>query len=228
MTIRAAALSRRRIAIARAHFPVTTLGYGRRVGIWTQGCTIRCCGCMSTDTWPRLRGDMVEVGNLVQSLRPWLATADGVTVSGGEPFEQPAALAALLRILRLEISGDLFVYSGMTWERLVAEYPDVVGLPDVIMSEPYDASITGTLPFRGSDNQRLHRLTPLGALRYPESFDEPVEGVRSLDVATVGETAFLVGIPMDGARPNFRRRLRDDGFAIESVRTIRPDPGVEP
>ena len=40
-----------KIAINKAHFPVTVLGPGRRIGIWLQGCSIHCKGCVSQDTW---------------------------------------------------------------------------------------------------------------------------------------------------------------------------------
>ena len=65
--------------------------------MWFQGCSIRCRGCVSRDTW-EFRGDAwVEVDRLVA----WIHSLDrdrldGVTVSGGEPFDQPDALAALL------------------------------------------------------------------------------------------------------------------------------------
>lgn len=39
------------IAINKIHFPVSTLGFGQRLGIWFQGCSIRCPGCISRDTW---------------------------------------------------------------------------------------------------------------------------------------------------------------------------------
>lgn len=39
------------IYINNAHFPVTVLGPGA-LGIWTQGCSIGCKGCVSRDTWP--------------------------------------------------------------------------------------------------------------------------------------------------------------------------------
>ena len=38
--------------ISRLAHPVTNLGHGVRAGIWTQGCTIGCPGCMARDTWP--------------------------------------------------------------------------------------------------------------------------------------------------------------------------------
>ena len=39
------------IAINKAHYPVTVLGPGQRIGIWFQGCRIHCPGCVSQDTW---------------------------------------------------------------------------------------------------------------------------------------------------------------------------------
>ena len=39
------------LSVNRLHHPVTALGSGSRVGIWTQGCAIRCRGCASLDTW---------------------------------------------------------------------------------------------------------------------------------------------------------------------------------
>ncbi len=39
------------ILLNKAHFPVTVLGPGRRIGIWLQGCSIGCAGCISQDTW---------------------------------------------------------------------------------------------------------------------------------------------------------------------------------
>jgi anaerobic ribonucleoside-triphosphate reductase activating protein len=71
------------------HFPVTTLGPGRRVGVWLQGCSIRCQGCISVDTWIKDRG-ITTVDEVVTALQLWLSRADGITVSGGEPFDQTA------------------------------------------------------------------------------------------------------------------------------------------
>ena len=59
-----------RMRLSRLHHPVTTLGPGRRAGIWFQGCTIRCPGCMSVDTWPR----RPERNVTVTSVLDWLAS----------------------------------------------------------------------------------------------------------------------------------------------------------
>ena len=38
------------IAINKAHYPVTVLGSGQRIGIWFRGCRLHCPGCVSQDT----------------------------------------------------------------------------------------------------------------------------------------------------------------------------------
>jgi anaerobic ribonucleoside-triphosphate reductase activating protein len=86
-----------KIRLNKAHFPVTTLGPGQRIGLWVQGCHIQCPGCLSRDTWESDPAREVEL-ELVLAWCRYVAPegCGGVTISGGEPFEQPAALAALL------------------------------------------------------------------------------------------------------------------------------------
>ena len=85
------------IDISRAHYPVTTLGVGRRIGIWFQGCSIRCKGCVSQDTWATDPSKAIPVGALLGWCKMVAPEGpDGVTISGGEPFDQPAGLSALL------------------------------------------------------------------------------------------------------------------------------------
>ena len=85
------------LQLNKAHWPVTVLGPGRRIGLWVQGCTIRCRGCVSQDTWPRDPAKAIAVRELLAWCRRVAPRGpDGVTISGGEPFEQPAALRALL------------------------------------------------------------------------------------------------------------------------------------
>ncbi len=104
--------------LSRWHFPVTSLGPGRRIGIWFQGCTIHCPGCVSVDTWPLNRG-LTSVHELIQSLEPYLSEAEGITISGGEPFLQMEALEDLLRQLRQYRTGsDILVYSGFSWSEI--------------------------------------------------------------------------------------------------------------
>ena len=107
------------IALNKMHFPVTTLGPGRRVAIWFQGCRVRCAGCLSRDTWDVTDAHLTTVDHVAEALTPWLEEADGVTFSGGEPFDQPQALAALIgAVRRVSRPIDLLAYSGYGWDRL--------------------------------------------------------------------------------------------------------------
>ena len=193
------------IYLSRLHYPVTTLGPGRRIGIWFQGCSIRCPGCVSADTWAQGR-TATTVAEVASSVARWLPEANGVTLSGGEPFDQPDALAALLAQLPLADDQDVLVYSGYPFEH-IASHPSLVdGQIDALISDPYLVETPQTLPLRGSDNQRLHMLTDLGRDRF-STFQTPVStGHRSLDVMfDTDGTVWLAGIP----RPGDMDRLRD-------------------
>lgn len=105
------------IHISRVHFPITSLGFGARLGIWLQGCSIRCPGCVSRDTWAPEPG-RVDFNELVEVIEPWAERADGLTISGGEPFDQPTALAKLLEWWRKRFKGDVLVFSGYSSETI--------------------------------------------------------------------------------------------------------------
>lgn len=142
------------ISLSRVHFPVTTLGPGRRLGIWFQGCSIRCDGCISADTWgPGKRP--LALAQLLDDIQPWLAEAEGITLSGGEPFDQPDALLALLGALRQRTRVDILVYSGHPLETLQPLLQRAEGLLDALICDPFEQQQAQTRVLRGSDNQRL-------------------------------------------------------------------------
>ncbi len=194
-----------KISLSRMHYPVTTLGPGQRLGIWFQGCSIRCPGCVSADTWAS-GGDATTVDQVVEVASRWMTEAQGVTISGGEPFDQPEALAQLLEALPLTPAQDILVYSGHPFER-IQSHPSVLnGRIDALMSDPYVVGESQSLPLRGSDNQRLHLLTALGKKRFSCFNDPMASSQRSLDVMFDGDgTVWLAGIP----RPGDMERLRD-------------------
>ena len=183
------------VALSRLHFPVTTIGPGRRIGVWLQGCSIRCPGCISADTWPGARGQTTTEA-VVEALLPWLPDAEGITVSGGEPFDQPEALKSLLLELRRLTTVDILVYSGHPFEALTGWLRENPGLIDVLISEPYDERAAQTLALRGSDNQRIHFLTELGTARFAP-FDRPARpDDRRFDVMFDADgVVWLAGIP---------------------------------
>jgi len=150
------------IGLSRVHFPVTALGPGQRIGIWFQGCSIRCPGCMSLDTWAPARTTQ-PVLDLLARLRQWLPLADGITISGGEPFDQPAALHALLALPDVTSAASVLVYSGYSLQQLQQCHPYILPLIDVLITEPFDQSKHEHVLLRGSSNQQVACLTDRGA-----------------------------------------------------------------
>ena len=85
-------------------YPVTALGPGRRIVIWTAGCHRHCDGCANPELWesrpyqkisPERLADMV--GSLMDQKK---GQVDGLTITGGEPFEQAGDLCIFLDLLR--------------------------------------------------------------------------------------------------------------------------------
>lgn len=146
-------------------------GPGRRAALWVQGCSLRCPGCCNPEMFAPDKGG--EVLDTAEVARRVLATPglEGLSVLGGEPFEQPRAVAEVCRAVRAAGLG-VMVYSGYTLEELRAQRsPDV----DALLAE-VDLLVDGRFeqhnPERrrrwlGSANQRLHFLTS----RYRE--DDP-------------------------------------------------------
>lgn len=205
------------VFVSRLHYPVTALGPGRRAGLWLQGCSIRCPGCISVDTWEQGVGAM-PVAEVLGRLATIAGEADGLTVSGGEPFDQPDALAAVLTHWRAVAGTSTLVFTGRELgevEGWLSEHP---GLVDALVTGPFRSDLPQTLALRGSDNQRIHALTAAGAGVL--SYDRPVTPAdHRLDV-TFDEHghAWLAGIPARGEMARLRRVLAAAGH-----RTITSD-----
>ncbi|MEO0625059.1 MAG: 4Fe-4S cluster-binding domain-containing protein [Pseudomonadota bacterium] len=183
------------LMLSRMHFPVTTLGPGRRIGLWVQGCTIRCPGCISMDTWAS-GTDPVSIGQIGGALRGWLDRADGITITGGEPLEQEEAIVELLRDVRAALSGDVLVYTGLGADEALARPLATSGLVDAMIPEPFRPGQPRTRALRGSDNQPLVPLTALGRERYEPFIDAPPELALDAMFDTSGGTPlWLAGIP---------------------------------
>lgn len=157
------------LLLARCHFPVRGLGFGARTGIWLQGCSIRCPGCIVPETWEAREDEhRVALAPLLAAVQPWVEASDGVTISGGEPFDHPDGLLALLAALRaLRPDADLLVYSGYPWRKLEREHADVLAYCDVVVSEPFRmAGAHAATALAGAGNQQVHLLTALARERY--------------------------------------------------------------
>ena len=136
-------------------------GPGVRAAIWVQGCSLKCPGCSNPDTHAFVGGEFVSVDDLFERIVALGDTIEGITVSGGEPFQQWTPLLALLRRVRQETSLSVLVFTGYTWEE-VQQMPGAGALlacVDVLVAGRYDASQHLARDLRGSANQTVHLLT---------------------------------------------------------------------
>lgn len=212
-----------KIAINKAHYPVTVLGPGRRLGLWLQGCSIRCPGCVSQDTWAADRSR--EMG--VEALLAWCRRVagggpDGVTISGGEPFDQPEALAALLKGLhrwrsRAVRDFDILCYSGYPLGTLQRKHGAILALLDALIPEPYVAGLPLAHVWRGSANQPLLALTPRGEARFGPHIAAPAEDGKRMQVAVENGRLWMIGIPQRGDMANLEALCRQRGLTLDRV-----------
>lgn len=212
------------IELNKAHWPVTVLGPGRRIGLWLQGCSIGCKGCVSQDTWPRDPATRIAVADLVAWCRRTAAGGcDGVTISGGEPFDQPAGLRALLRGLDAWRRGDgldfdVLCYSGHPLRTLQRRHAALLALLDAVIPEPYvdDLPLGGL--WRGSANQPLVPLSDRGRARYGSYVDAPAgAGGKRMQAAVDGGRVWMIGIPARGDMAAVEALCASRGLALTQV-----------
>lgn len=136
-------------------------GPGLRMVLWTQGCIHQCIGCHNPQTHALTGGMEVEVEAIIEQMQQ-AHLQKGLTISGGEPFLQPAALLPIACAAR-QLKLDVWAYTGFTWEQLNnqsdAHYDDRMKLLQqlhVLVDGRYMGHKTAPdLMFRGSSNQRI-------------------------------------------------------------------------
>jgi anaerobic ribonucleoside-triphosphate reductase activating protein len=180
---------------------VTTLGPGRRLGVWTQGCPFRCPDCISPEWQPLRPNKLVRVEDIRDHLLS-LACHDGLTFSGGEPMLQAAGLLDLWRQLRTERPvWTLIVFSGYRRQELVAsgqpEQQALLAEADAFIGGPYVATLNDGHGLRGSANQEIW-FPPYTRFRADEC---QAIRVRSRRVELrLEDQLLLIGVPQAGWR----------------------------
>jgi anaerobic ribonucleoside-triphosphate reductase activating protein len=137
----------------------TVDGPGRRSVIQVSGCSIRCPGCYVPQTHKRENGLLIPIASIVDEIVARKDEHDGVTILGGEPFDQPGPVAEL--VSRLKRHGfHIAVYSGYTLEALIERKDPKVDYilthTDLLIDGPFlNQFVKNAGEYRGSGNQRL-------------------------------------------------------------------------
>ncbi|MEY9947677.1 4Fe-4S single cluster domain-containing protein [Kitasatospora sp. GAS1066B] len=200
------------VNVAATRVGTRAIGPGLRSVVWVQGCPFTCRGCMSPDWIPDRPARLVAPGELAAEL---LADArvTGLTLSGGEPMAQAAALAETVARARAERDLSVLCFTGYRLERLRRDPPDpgvarLLACVDVLVDGQYIAELNDGRGLRGSRNQRVHRLDSRAGEEEYDFEDRP----RSAEIALEGPSALLVGVPPPGLLDAF-------DAAVDAVRT---------
>lgn len=179
-----------RLLVNLVYHPIYTLGPGERVGLWLQGCSLRCKGCMSPHTWAFDDQKAMDIHALAHQLTSY--HCERLTVSGGEPFDQPDGLFSLLKMIRDEFE-DILVYTGYPIEFLQEKYADILRFIDALVDSPFIEGYESEFVWKGSRNQRFFLFNPSLLNRYIPWVHKRKNKVLQIVASTEG--VILIGIP---------------------------------
>ena len=187
--------------------PLTVLGPGRRVGLWLRGCGRGCPGCMSDDLWearPESRRPVRKLFEELDGLRRETDAA-GLTISGGEPFQQAEGLKALLILIQSAGWLDVLIFSGFSMKDLLAAHPWLPTLAAAVVDGPYEQNRPSRESWRGSAGQKLTLFKADLAELYKKWQNDEKRKVQII----VSETGVvrLLGIPGQGDFSRLRNKL---------------------
>lgn len=133
-------------------------GPGFRFTVFTQGCSHHCPGCHNPQTHDPSGGTEHTVEEILEQMRSNPLT-DGLTLSGGEPFEQPEECLLLAQGAH-ESGLNVWSYTGYLFEFLRDQGTEaqkaLLQEVDVLVDGPFLLEQrTLSLPWRGSRNQRV-------------------------------------------------------------------------
>ncbi|MCL2200262.1 MAG: pyruvate formate-lyase-activating protein [Defluviitaleaceae bacterium] len=107
-------------------------GPGIRTVIFLSGCSLRCLYCHNPDTWFSIRGNKKTVAEVLEEVLKYRSyykfSGGGITISGGEPADQPFFLKELLLACRENSIHTVLDTSGFATEDIAEEILPYVDL----------------------------------------------------------------------------------------------------
>ena len=137
-----------------------TNGDGWRSVLFVSGCPHHCLGCHNQQTWDYEFGEEVDnIDNIVSNILKNKKLIDGLTISGGEPFQYRNIEPLIYIIDKIRKEGlNIWCYSGYTFEFLKEdkEFSKLLNKIDILVDGPFIKSLfSPNIKFRGSTNQRI-------------------------------------------------------------------------
>ena len=194
--------------IARILYPIQSLGPGNRLCIWVSGCGRRCYRCANPELQYADPDKEVDVNQLVALIDAQLREADGVTISGGEPFDQADELAMLVDLIRPAVK-DILIFTGYTRQALEARNDPatnhVLASVSVLIDGEYIDEENNGETLLGSSNQKIHFLSD--SVR--EYYEPYLKAGRKIQNVATSSGVFSIGIHNRGFMSELRSSLSD-------------------
>ncbi|WP_374222653.1 4Fe-4S single cluster domain-containing protein [Streptomyces spinoverrucosus] len=213
--------------VAATHVGTRALGPGLRSVVWVQGCPFHCAGCVAPEWIPDRPARQAHPEDLAAEL---LADprVTGLTLSGGEPMQQAAGLALLVRRAREIRDVSVICFTGHRLERLRDRppsegVPDLLAVVDVLIDGLYVAGLNDGRGLRGSTNQRIHHLTR----RLADSGYDFAHRARDAEIAVDGPQTLLIGVAPKGLPTVFETAVDTVRTRMSAADPSSPGPGEE-
>ena len=138
-------------------------GPGCRFCIWVQGCNHHCEGCFAVDSWDFSAGTDYSTEEIIQQFLSVKDDVCGITLLGGEPFEQAEELAVIAAKAH-EYDKNVITFTGYTYEQLnrssVSAFRCLLAATDLLIDGKYIKELKDfSKPLIGSSNQKYIFLT---------------------------------------------------------------------
>jgi len=169
-------------------------GPGIRSVVWVQGCSRQCPGCFNPHTHPHKPVKLLNPAELGYRLADIKDTI-GITISGGEPFQQAEACTILAETAKAA-GKSVMVFTGFPFEELkkspepwIQRFLKAIGL---IVAGPYIQELKcESKLWRASRNQTVHFLNG--------NAEETIEGEASegpvIEIKADGDCFSYTGFP---------------------------------
>ncbi|MDF2613678.1 MAG: ribonucleoside-triphosphate reductase activating protein [Clostridia bacterium] len=135
-------------------------GEGLRFVLFSQICKHNCSGCFNPETHSEAGGEWFDLSEIIKQIKT-NPIINGVTFSGGDPFEQADKFAYIAKSIRSK-NFTVWCYTGYTYEYIMQNkhiqkgWDDLLNNIDILIDGPFqEEHYNPNLKYRGSSNQRM-------------------------------------------------------------------------
>jgi anaerobic ribonucleoside-triphosphate reductase activating protein len=180
-------------------------GPGLRFVLWTQGCSKGCKNCFNPLTWSNEKNKIFTNDNLLELIKNF-EDIDGITITGGDPFEQEYELLELLFSLSsFNFKKGIIVYTGFTIDE-INENPirrKCLDYLDILIDGRYVEENKISSGLKGSSNQNVFYFSD-------KVKEEEINIDQEIEIGFSEDTVFLTGFPV-----NDKKFLKDLGISLK-------------